>query len=281
MIDDLPYPILAIKDLTFFYTNAPKPILSKVNLSISQGDRIGIIGGNGSGKSTFSKLLLGIYKPKSGSISMFGNPVSWRIHYPDIGYIGDPGHNAQELGLPTAYTIDQVIMTLCTLYGSNEITNRATELLVNLGLSEMRSRKIANLSTGERKRLMVCLTFLQMPAFIILDEPFDGLDNSIVLYIKLLLKEALENQALTIFFISHSKIEIDSFTNKVFRLYEGQLLLEPQHFFKGELVVDGKVDHFHENTGRVMGRLFELLESGKSKKNIVINLTTNIPNADE
>ncbi|HMO39219.1 MAG TPA: ATP-binding cassette domain-containing protein [Saprospiraceae bacterium] len=266
-------PLLEVKDLNFWYSNPSKPILDNVNLSIYQGDRIGIIGGNGSGKSTLTKLLLGIYRPKIGTISMFGKVVSWGEHFPNIGYIGDPGHNAQELGLPTGYTIQQVIDTLCALYNSQEVTSQSELLLSNLGLSDMKSRRIANLSTGERKRLMVCLTFLRMPDFIILDEPFDGLDESIVVYIKSVLSDALQNQALTIFFISHSKIEIDTFTKKVYRLKEGELFFEPQHFFSGELIIDSNsAIQFHENTGQVMGRMFKILESAKKNNRIALRL---------
>ncbi len=272
--------ILVIKDLVFHYPNASKPILDKVNLAISRGDRIGIIGGNGSGKSTLSKLLLGIYKPKSGTISLFGKPASWRVHYPDVGYIGDPGHNAQELGLPTTYTIRQIVDTLCALYNTDEIKEKSAMLLANLGLTELSSRRIANLSTGERKRLMVCLTFLQMPDFIILDEPFDGLDESIIIFIKSLLANALADHTLTLFLISHSKVEIDTFTNQVYRLQEGILQHEPQHFFTGELKVDDVSTPFTENTGQVMGRMIKLLESGKNNNQIILHLTSDNPSKD-
>lgn len=264
-------PVLELADLSFCY-QADAPILSGASLQVFAGERIGIIGGNGSGKSTISKLILGILSPQKGSIRLFGKPAKWYEHFPRLGYIGDPGHNAEELGLPTNLTVKQIgdtIKKLEQLSGAPENTEISME---KLGLDRLKNRPIRNLSTGERKRLMAYLTFLRNPEFIILDEPLDGLDQSVVEYIKSLIIAAVEKRNTTLFYIAHDIVEIDTYTDRVFRLEKGVLLPELQRCFKGQLDNDGITNTIEEKTGQVIGRLIELMKSEKSNHGFHLHL---------
>ena len=81
------HPLLKLTDVTFSYRKSQESLLKEVNLELYPGQKIGIVGDNGSGKSTISKLLLGLHSPNSGELELFGKPVSWRNHYPHVGYI--------------------------------------------------------------------------------------------------------------------------------------------------------------------------------------------------
>lgn len=242
---------------------------------VNQGDRVGIIGGNGCGKSTLSKILLGIHRPRAGEAFLFGRPAKWTEHFADIGYIGDPGHNAQELGLPTKFTIRQVVNTLSALYGNQVGGAAKDELVERLGLSSLYERKIGNLSTGERKRLMACLTFLRSPKLIILDEPFDGLDKHIVVYIQELMSLVMGDTSTTIFLISHSQIEIDTYCNRVYLIRGGGLERVIQHEYIGEMIVGDQTKPLTGRSGEVMGILIETLKGKEAASGLSLSLKSN------
>lgn len=237
---------------------------------VNRGDRVGIIGGNGCGKSTLSKLLLGIHRPRLGEATLFGRVTDWTEHFANVSYIGDPGHNAEELGLPTKLTIRQVVTTLSALYGT--AAPSAHEMIERLGLRSLFDRKIANLSTGERKRLMVCLAFLKKPELIILDEPFDGLDKHIVVYIDELMQQLLQDRSTTVFLISHSQIEIDTYAERVYRIEGGKLTPVKQQHFDGEITVGENTRGLSGRSGKIMGELIETLKSSAAANGIALRL---------
>lgn len=253
-------PVLELKNVCFAYSSQKHKVLSNVSLTVFSGDRIGIIGGNGSGKSTISKLILGILSPQEGTISLLGKPVKWIHHFPDLGYVGDPGHNAEELGLPTNLKVSSVLRTIHKIERHNEQeSGRLSKLIGSLGIENLLDRNVKNLSTGERKRLMVCLTFMRNPKVIIMDEPLDGLDEPIKDFIKTLIMQTLERRDVTVFYIAHDRVEIDSFTDSVFRLNEGTLFPEAQKHFEVHLQRNGDFELHQEKMGQVIGRLTNLM----------------------
>jgi zinc transport system ATP-binding protein len=264
-------PLLELTDVSFCY-QAKTPILNGATLQVFAGDRIGIIGGNGSGKSTISKLILGILTPQKGIIELFGKPAKWYAHFPKLGYIGDPGHNAEELGLPTNLTVKQIADTVKKLEQLSGAKENEEVSMEGLGLEKLKNRLIRNLSTGERKRLMAYLTFLRNPEFIVLDEPLDGLDRSVVEYIKSLISTAIEKRNTTLFYIAHDIVEIDTYTERVFRLEKGVLHPEAQRRFIGRLNNNGKTISFEEKTGQVIGRLVNLMKSDDSNHGFQLQL---------
>lgn len=264
--------VVLIKNLTFRYPGSKSNLLENINLKISRGDKVGITGGNGCGKSTLSKILLGIYTYQSGSVSIFNRPAVWHEHFANVGYIGDPGHNAEELGLPTHLTINQVIMTLVNLYTMSDTEIAIDEMLEKLGLAALRDRKISNLSTGERKRLMTCITFLRKPDLLILDEPFDGLDEHIVVYIKALMKGVMANKSMSVLLISHSQIEIDTYTDRVYRIANKTLEPVQQQYFHGSLSLGDEVNEIKGRTGEIMDKMILLLKDEKSFSGLHLSL---------
>jgi ABC-2 type transport system ATP-binding protein len=270
-------PILELINLSFTYRRKGELILDNINLTVFPGERVGIIGGNGSGKSTISKLILGIHTPAEGKVKLFGHTVSWNTHFPRLGYIGDPGYNAEELGLPTDLKVGEILKLVRDLEkfgGVKEMLDVSTKLL---GLDNLKQRSIRNLSTGERKRLMAGITFLRNPEFIVMDEPLDGLDEDVVNYIKELITRTMVNNNTTLFYIGHDIVEIDTFTDKVFRLHEGKLLEEKQRHFQGTLRLDGTTKPFEKKTGEVIGCLIDVMKSPISADGLQLHLNPSNP----
>ncbi len=100
-------PLLKLENINFGY--GKKALLKKANLAIYAGQSIGIVGDNGTGKSTIVKLILGLIRPEYGKIELFGKPASWKNAHPNLGYIGDPSHNSGELGLPDGILVEEMV----------------------------------------------------------------------------------------------------------------------------------------------------------------------------
>ena len=263
---------ILIEGLNFKYPGSSSYLLEDINLTILRGHQVGIIGGNGCGKSTLSKLLLGIFLPTEGNIKIFGKAVNWTAHFPEMGYIGDPGHNAEELGLPVKLTIWETIQTISSLYNAENTVTNPIEMIKKLGLYDLRNRQIRQLSTGERKRLMICLTFLKCPDLIILDEPFDGLDKNIVVYVNSLIKQAIESEYIAILLISHSRVEIDTYTNTVYQLQDRKLSTVVQRKFKGSIQVGDSKENLSGKAGEIIGELSSILRSTEKIESILVDL---------
>lgn len=174
-----------------------KNLFSNINMKIYRGDRIGIIGKNGTGKSTLLKIINNIEKATSGEFKI-GEKVS-------IGYY-DQTH--QGLGL------DNNILEELTYH--YDITNEEARNLCGAFLFREDDvlKKIKNLSGGEKTRLAFMKIMLEKPNFLILDEPTNHLD----IYSREILIEALENYEGTILTVSHDRNFLDSVVNKIYEL---------------------------------------------------------------
>ena len=258
--------IVSFKRVTFKYPSQKEWQLNEIGFSVYSGQKVGIVGSNGCGKTTFVKVLIGICKPQMGVVKLFGENSRWTNHYPNAGYIGDPGYSTEELGLPHDLKVKAMLDVTVKL---NEIAEYR-DLHENLRLCEIENKKVHELSTGQRKRLMAALTFMRNPALLILDEPFDGLDENIRVYVELRLKEYYEDPSKTIILISHNKAEIDSFSDNVFTLLDGKLVEVQQKKFHVEIEKSNQRSQFVLKSGQILKHLTTEMENA-----ILLNETIN------
>jgi len=186
-------PLLSFKNVSFKF--GKKTLLKKINLSIEVGQSIGIVGDNGTGKSTLVKLALGLISPDNGDVSLFQKPSSWKTNYPSLGYIGDPSHSPGELGLPDSISVKEMIdcfRGLCEIplpsnvqdcESKNDLWDLSPgdffEQLINLlNIKKLYSRDVGRLSNGERKKIMTLLALGKQPELLIADEATEGLDKT-------------------------------------------------------------------------------------------------------
>ncbi|MHA2248978.1 MAG: ATP-binding cassette domain-containing protein [Candidatus Kariarchaeaceae archaeon] len=177
----------------------------KLNLDISFTG-LGLLGPNGSGKTTFLKLLLGLILPSEGSISL-------NIPQPNIRIVSD------QPALPREMSIDQWVRTIEMMHGK---LVRNIDIQSDLGLSG--HWKIKNLSAGQTRKAALLPAFYGNPELIILDEPTNFLDITSRRYILEVLKEHLEFTGAKIIIASHSIEEIRIFAKEVLILKEGELM---------------------------------------------------------
>ena len=215
--------LLGVEQLTFFYIASRADLLKDVSLTIQPGERVGIWGDNGSGKSTFLKLLLGYLQPKRGAILWNGRVVKANGCLGFAGYAGDPGHSDAELGLPLGMTVTQLRDCHTVLSGPSLLPSEDSALMELLGVSRLGTRMIEDLSAGERKRVMLLLAMRLKRRILILDEPTEGLDHQIVDPLVLFVDGYLRRHACSLLLVSHRQDEVAFLTDVLYTLKHGRL----------------------------------------------------------
>ena len=145
--------------------------VSDLSLEVPEGAIIGFLGPNGAGKSTSLRMALGVMQPDSGAVSLFGKP-------PEIATLKRVGFLPEERGLYKKMTPRSSIEHFARLKGlsAQDARARANELLDTAGLGDFKSTRISKLSKGMAQKVQILSTLAHQPDFLILDEPFSGLD---------------------------------------------------------------------------------------------------------
>ncbi len=166
--------VLELKDVWFSYGS--RSVLEGVSLEVPAGSFAALIGPNGAGKSTILRLLLGILKPRRGTVSLFGRPPG--KHGQPIGYV------PQGIGLPKGFPLSVQDVVLMGRYGtlgpvrrpSREDRNRVAESLEQVHMHHLAQRRFEDLSGGQQQRVLISRALVSDPCLLILDEPTSGLD---------------------------------------------------------------------------------------------------------
>lgn len=141
--------------------------LNRVSLDIRAGELVGLLGPNGAGKSTFINLFVGLRRPTSGTVELFGGSPS------DPAVRRGIGVTPQETGLPESLRVGEIVDFVSAHFPERYGT---AELLARFGLGDLVRRQVGGLSGGQRRRLAVALAFAGRPRLVFLDEPTTGLD---------------------------------------------------------------------------------------------------------
>lgn len=211
-------PIIRLKDISFSYANIN--ILNALNLEIYEGDRIGLIGPNGSGKTTLLQIIMGILKPKVGTIEIFGKIRAKERDFIEvrqkIGFLFQDSDN--QLFCPTVKE-DIAFGPLNLGKTKEEAMQIVRETCRILGLEGFEDRVTYKLSGGE-KRLVALATVIAMnPVCFLLDEPSAGLDEDTIERIISYLKSNTK----TFIIVSHDKDFLTKVAEKIFLLKNGQI----------------------------------------------------------
>ncbi len=217
-------PLLQLKDLSFHYQEN-NPILQNINLDIHQGEMISIVGANGTGKSTFGKLLCGFVKPTTGSIEFNGlNSANDSIKERGqrIGFVlQNPNHmfSKQLIYDEVAFGLQQKNLP------TSEIKERVEETLKICGLYPFRNWPISALSYGQKKRLSIASILVLEPSVILLDEPTAGQDFKHTTELMMFL-ESLQQRGVTIILITHDMHIMMEYTKRAIVLSKGSIIAD-------------------------------------------------------
>ncbi|MDQ3303058.1 MAG: ATP-binding cassette domain-containing protein [Actinomycetota bacterium] len=209
-------PVLEVRGLTKKFGDFVA--VRDLSLAVRRGDVYGFLGPNGSGKSTTIRTILGLIKPTSGEIRVFGRPVGG----PDgreglAGFVDAPGFYG--------YLSARDNLRILAAADKRKKEPPFARVLETVGLSERARDKVKTYSTGMKQRLAIAAALLREPEFLILDEPTSGLDPGGMRDIRALVRR-LAGEGLTIFLSSHLLVEIEQLCNRVAVIGHGRLLAE-------------------------------------------------------
>ena len=192
--------VLEAKGLVREY--GPVVAVNGVDLSLQQGEFLGIFGPNGAGKSSLLGMLGGGLRPTSGSVSICGEPlnfseVDWRYR---VGVLSHQGFLYEQL------TAKENLQYYGQLFGLTELDSRIGRRLEQVGLTERAGSRVSELSHGMRHRLSLARTLLHDPDVVLLDEPFTGLDPSASAVLRDVLRE-LKDGSRTVVMVTHNLSE--------------------------------------------------------------------------
>jgi len=214
--------LLETKGLTKSYDG--RLVVKGVDITVKRGEIVGLLGPNGAGKTTTFYMIVGIVSPNSGTI-VFDNhqitslPIHERARF-GIGYL------SQEASIFRKLTVEENINAILeTLPLSRpERKRRLVSLLEELNISHLAKNKAYTLSGGERRRLEITRALVTNPSFILLDEPFSGIDPIVVNEAQEIIKE-LKAKGLGILLTDHNVRETLSITDRAYLIADGAILI--------------------------------------------------------
>lgn len=222
--DENQNPILELDNICFSYNNE-KQILKNVSFKINKGDMAAIVGRNGAGKSTISKLVCGFYKPTSGRILFDGKDMVDYTIKECSEKIGFVMQNPNQM-ISKTMVYDEVAFGLKIRgLSDSEIKERVEETLRICGLYGYRNWPISALSFGQKKRVTIASILVLNPDMIILDEPTAGQDFKHYTEIMEFLVD-LNKKGVTILMVTHDMHLMLEYTNKVIVLSEGEKIAD-------------------------------------------------------
>lgn len=203
--------IIEARNLDFAYHR--QPVLRGVNLNVQSGDFMAMIGPNGGGKTTLLKLMLGLLKPNSGTIQIFGKTPQDISHR--IGYVPQDIHINQNFPISA---LDVVLMGKLNpgrgwSRHSNQDRRAAQQALNQVGMEKYRDHRVGELSGGQKQRVFIARALVTDPDILLLDEPTAGIDTKGQNVFYALLKEL--NRKITIIVVSHDLMVISKYVKSV------------------------------------------------------------------
>tara|TARA_Y100000385_G_scaffold291375_1_gene368967 strand:+ start:8782 stop:9507 length:726 start_codon:yes stop_codon:yes gene_type:complete len=200
-----------------------RSVVKGVSLQVNQGEIVGLLGPNGAGKTTSFYMIVGLVKPSSGKVFLDGEDITHNPMYlrakKGLGYL------AQESSVFRKLSVEENIMAVLemTSLDSTEQVLKLEELLNEFGLQSLRKTRGDLLSGGERRRTEIARALAVNPKFILLDEPFAGVDPIAVEDIQSIVTQ-LKKKNIGILITDHNVQETLCITDRAYLLFEGEIL---------------------------------------------------------
>src|SRR5690242_16472073 len=205
-----------------FWGRQKKTALRALNLQIYRGEIFGLLGPNGSGKTTTIKLLLGLLFPTDGDALVFGQPASDVRKNERIGYLPEESYLYKFLNAEETLDFYGRLFDRPQLAASGERDRRSQELIEMVGLKLDRKRILKEYSKGMRQRIGLAQALINDPELVILDEPTSGLDPSGTRWMKDLIVD-LRQRGKTILMCSHRLEDVQDICDRIAILNLGEL----------------------------------------------------------
>ena len=238
--------ILRAENIVKYY--GKRPVVNQASFEVKQGEIVGLLGPNGAGKTTSFYMVVGLVSPYSGDIFLDDNKITKLPMYKraklGVGYL------AQEASVFRNMSVEDNLLSVLemTTLSRKEQYDKCEELIIEFGLEKVRKNKGILLSGGERRRTEIARALATSPKFILLDEPFAGVDPIAVEDIQMIVSK-LKEKNIGILITDHNVHETLSITDRAYLLFEGKILKEGT---SNELINDPNVRKVY------LGKNFEL-----------------------
>ena len=202
-----------------------RTVVNEVSINVKQGEIVGLLGPNGAGKTTTFYMMVGLVTPNSGNIFLNDTNITKKPMYKrarmGVGYL------AQEASVFRNLTVRENLESILQFFSvpSKEIKQRVDKLIDEFGLHKVVNSKGYALSGGERRRTEIARALVTEPKFILLDEPFAGVDPIAVEDIQEIVAQ-LTRQNIGILITDHNVHETLAITDRAYLMFEGNILME-------------------------------------------------------
>lgn len=236
-------------------TFGSRRVVDGASLWVNQGEVVGLLGPNGAGKTTTFRMICGLIRPDSGSVTLDGQEVSnWPMHV--RARHGGMGYLPQQSSVFARLSAQDNLLGIMQLLGMprGERKTRCAELLEQFRITHVRKTAAGRLSGGERRRLEIARCLISKPRIIMLDEPFAGIDPVTVQNIQVIIR-GLAEAGIAILITDHAAREILQITDRTYVVSEGQILCSgtPAEIVQHEEVRQkylGEIDLVQQRPGR-------------------------------
>ncbi|MBO9539870.1 Lipopolysaccharide export system ATP-binding protein LptB [compost metagenome] len=206
-------------------TYRQRRVVNDVSINVNRGEVVGLLGPNGAGKTTTFYMVTGLVRPNEGAITLDGEDVSQLpMHLrarKGIGYL------AQEPSVFRKLTVEQNLLAVWELLGIKKAQQkeRLEELLDEFHIQKIRKSKGMQLSGGERRRVEIARAMATNPSFLLLDEPFSGIDPLSISDIQKMIRQ-LKNRNIGILITDHNVRDTLAITDRAYILAEGRIVVQ-------------------------------------------------------
>ncbi|MFH1577418.1 MAG: LPS export ABC transporter ATP-binding protein [Candidatus Margulisiibacteriota bacterium] len=205
-----------------------KVAVNGISVEVNQGEIVGLLGANGAGKTTTFYMVVGLIRPNSGKVFQDEHeitrlPMHRRAHL-GIGYL------PQEPSIFRKLTVEENILILWELMPEirkADYEKKLVEVLDELGVTHLRKQKAYTLSGGEQRRVEIARALATAPSFILLDEPFTGIDPKTVADLQDIIRH-LKSKGIGVLITDHNVRETLEITDRAYIIHKGQIMVSGQ-----------------------------------------------------
>jgi lipopolysaccharide export system ATP-binding protein len=200
-------------------------VVNGISISVRQGEIVGLLGPNGAGKTTTFYMTVGLIKPSAGNVYLDAMAITnWAMYQRSRAGIG---YLSQEPSIFRGLNVEDNLMAIAQMLpiSKNEQKEKVDNLLLDFGLTKLCRQKSITLSGGEKRRLEIARALIINPKFLLLDEPFVGIDPITVGDIQKIISK-LKERGLGILVTDHNVRETLEIIDRGYIIYEGKILLE-------------------------------------------------------
>jgi len=204
------------------YASNAAPVNDGVDLTVMQGEILGLVGPNGAGKTTLVRQLMGLLLPDAGTVTLHGTDLATDPRAPSlvVGYLAQQETAIADLPLRVAVTSTGRLRGLTRRVAAEQ----ADDLLAELGIEQLRSRPLVRLSGGERRLGAIACALVADRPVLVLDEPTAGLDPAARRQLWAALTRRQRERAVTVLVVSHDMVELDAVADRVAVLSAGRVV---------------------------------------------------------